>query len=87
MPKPSIKTTRPVTRPSVPATGRIVTLWTGQGHGVIRTTEVREVFFHRGDVEEGTSFSGLQVGDTVAFDLLEDKVSGARAQRVRLYKG
>jgi hypothetical protein len=63
-----------------------VILWTGQGHGVIRTSQYREVFFHRGDVDEGTRFNDLRIGDTVAFDLLDDKVSGARALRLRQHK-
>jgi len=66
--------------------GRIVTLWTGQGHGVIRTDQYREIFFHRGDVDEGTQFNDLRIGDTVAFELLDDKVSGARALRLRQHK-
>jgi cold shock CspA family protein len=60
-----------------------VKLFTGQSHGFIRTRSGRDVFFHRGDVEEGTSFNDLAVGDGVAFELLEDAVSGARAVRVR----
>lgn len=55
----------------------------GQGHGFIRLPDDREIFFHRSDVREGTSFNDFVVGDTVAFELLEDAVSGARALRVR----
>jgi cold shock CspA family protein len=40
------------------------------------------VFFHRSDVMEGT-FNALAVGDVVAFELIEDQVSGPRATRVR----
>jgi hypothetical protein len=53
----------------------------GQGHGYIRVSS-REVYFHRADLQEGTSFNDLQIGDTVKFELLEDAVSGARALRV-----
>jgi cold shock CspA family protein len=66
----------------VPTTGRIVTLFIGQGHGFIRLANRREVFFHRSDVREGTSFNDFAVGDTVGFDLLEDDVSGPRAVQV-----
>jgi cold shock CspA family protein len=74
---------RPPERHGVASRGRIVKLFTGQSHGFIRIRDGREVFFHRGDVEEGTSFNDLAVGDAVAFELLEDAVSGARAVRVR----
>jgi cold shock CspA family protein len=63
--------------------GRIVRLMVGQGHGFIRSAEDRDVFFHRSDLHDGTSFNGLAVGDAVTFELFEDKVSGARALRVR----
>jgi cold shock CspA family protein len=73
---------RPPERCGVPSTGRIVTLFVGQGHGFIRLANAREVFFHRSDVREGISFNDLAVGDTVRFDLLEDDVSGPRAIQV-----
>jgi cold shock CspA family protein len=55
----------------------------GQSHGFLRGADRREVFFHRSDVEEGTSFNDLAAGDPVEFELLEDAVSGARATRVK----
>ena len=70
-------------RRGVPATGRIVKLLVGHGHGFIRLTDDREIFFHRADVQEGTSINDFELGDTVLFDLLEDTVSGARALCVR----
>ncbi len=57
-------------------------LFIGQGHGFIRLTNEREVFFHRADVKEGTAFNDLQIGDTVTFELFEDPVSGSRALHV-----
>ena len=54
----------------------------GQSYGFIRLRDRREVFFHRADVEEGTPFNSLQVGDRVAFELITDAVSGLRAVRV-----
>lgn len=65
-----------------PATGRIAKLFIGQGHGFIRLTNQREVFFHRADVEDGTAFNDLHIGDAVTFQLFEDSVSGARALHV-----
>lgn len=67
-----------------PATGTIVKLMFGQGHGYIRlSTDRRDVYFHRGDVAEGTPFNEFAIGDKLAFELLEDKFSGPRALAVR----
>ena len=52
----------------------IVTLFIGQGHGFIRLASHRNVFFHRSDVRDGTSFSDLAEGQSVRFELLEDEV-------------
>jgi cold shock CspA family protein len=73
----------PPERRGVSASGMIVRLLVGHGHGFIRLTDDREVFFHRSDVRDGTSFNDFVVGDAVTFELLEDPVSGARALRVR----
>jgi hypothetical protein len=35
----------------------------GQGHGFIRLTDGRKVFFHRSDLPDGASFSDFAVGD------------------------
>ena len=81
-PKRAAKPTWPNDRSGQPASGRIAKLLIGQSHGFIRLRDNREVFFHRGDLHEGTAFNDLRVGDTVAFELLEDTVSGARALKV-----
>jgi cold shock CspA family protein len=73
---------RPADRRGTPSSGRIVTLFIGQGHGFIRLTNDRAIFFHRSDVREGTSFNELTLGDAVTFELLEDDASGPRALRV-----
>ncbi|MES1166498.1 MAG: cold shock domain-containing protein [Pseudomonadota bacterium] len=65
-----------------PMTGRITKIARGQGHGFIRVRNDREIYFHRGDVLEGTGFNDLEVGDAVSFELLEDHVSGPRALRL-----
>ena len=73
---------RPAERRGTPSSGRIATLFIGQGHGFIRLANGREVFFHRSDMREGVSFNAFAVGDTVTFELLEDSVSGPRALHV-----
>jgi cold shock CspA family protein len=73
---------RPIDLRGRPATGRIRSLLVGQGHGQIRLRDGLAIFFHRADLQEGTDFNDLQVGDTVAFELLDDRVSGPRALRV-----
>jgi len=73
---------RPAERRGKPHSGRIISLYIGQGHGFIRLMNDREVFFHRSDVREGTSFNDFAVGDAVTLEVLEDDVSGARAVRV-----
>ena len=78
---------RPEDRRGRPASGRIVKLLVGQSHGIIRLADGRDVFFHRADVQDGTAFNDLQVGDSVRFELFEDRVSGARALRVIRNKG
>jgi len=78
----SAKFSRPPAPRGVNTSGRIVKLFVGQGYGQIRAGRGREVFFHRADVADGTSFNDLQTGDPVSFELLEDTISGARALRV-----
>lgn len=65
-----------------PRSGRIVTLVLGQGHGFIRLSDRRNVFFHRSDLREGTRFGDLAIGEHLTFELLEDPISGPRALRV-----
>lgn len=74
---------RPFERRGVPAAGRISRLCVGQGYGFIRLADDEDVYFHRADVIEGTSINELAIGDVVACERLDDKVSGARALRVR----
>jgi cold shock CspA family protein len=76
-----------VSRPFEPrgarAAGHIAKLFVGQGYGFIRVAGEREIYFHRADVREGTPFNELRVGDSVVFELFEDRISGARALQVR----
>jgi cold shock CspA family protein len=52
------------------------------GQGYIRLDGNRLVFFHRSDTEDHV-FNTLLVDDDVTFELIEDRLSGARAIRVR----
>jgi cold shock CspA family protein len=79
--KRSGKPSRPDPPGGRPTKGRITNILRGQSHGFIRATDGREVFFHRGDAEEG-AFNDLAVGHAVSFELVEDAVSGPRAMRV-----
>ena len=65
------------------ASGQIVRLLIGQAYGFIRLADRGEVYFHRADMGEGRSFNSLRVGDSVTFELFDDRVSGARALQVR----
>ncbi|HEY1341504.1 MAG TPA: cold shock domain-containing protein [Bryobacteraceae bacterium] len=73
----------PPERRGVASTGCIAGLRTGQGHGFIRIASGREIYLHRSDLDKDTSFNDFAVGQTVTFELLEDRVSGARALRVK----
>jgi cold shock CspA family protein len=63
--------------------GTIKTMMRGQSSGLIRTTG-RDVFFHKSDVQ--TNYSRLNAGDGVVFELMDDPISGPRAQNVRATK-
>ena len=65
--------------PRVHASGHVGRLLIGQGYGFIRLADGREVYFHRADMGEDGSFNSLRVGDSVTFELFDDRVSGARA--------
>ena len=82
MPRRSGKLDRPSVPASTPSTGRIARLLVGQAYGFIRVRNGRAIFFHRADLRDATTFNTLQVGDLVAFELVDDQLSGARAIRV-----
>ncbi len=82
-PKGTGRVSRPAARRGVPGKGWIVKLFVGQGYGFIRLADDRVVYFHRADVQEGTSINDFGVGDAVTFELLDDPVSGARGLYVR----
>ena len=77
------KPAKPPEPRGTPCCGRIVRLVLGQGHGFIRITDGRKVFFHRSDLREGVSFGDFAVDHTVAFELLDDPISGPRALQVQ----
>jgi len=62
--------------------GRIKSVVRGLGIGYIRDDLGRDVFFHKGDVVN-KAYNDLEIGTPVKFDVIEDAVSGARAQRIR----
>lgn len=67
----------------VAADGRIARLSAGQCHGAIRAADGRDVWFHRNDMIDPASFNKCAVGDAVTFELIDDRISGARALLVR----
>jgi cold shock CspA family protein len=77
--------------PRVPAgartSGTIARIVVGHGHGFIRVRDRREVFFHRADLEDDTSFNSLQRGELVTFALIVDVISGPRAVSVTRRRG
>lgn len=77
------KAVKPPEQRGTPCSGRIVELVLGQGHGFIRISDGRKVFFHRSDIREGTSFGDFAIDQTVRFELLEDPISGPRALKVQ----
>ncbi len=82
MSRRSNKLDRPNAPASTPSTGTIVRLLVGQAHGFIRVRNGPVIFFHRADLRDATTFNTLNVGDLVAFELVDDQLSGARAIRV-----
>jgi cold shock CspA family protein len=61
--------------------GRIKIVMRGQGSGIISALG-GDVFFHKTDFQG--RFWDLKVGDRVTFELLDDSISGPRAQHVRV---
>ena len=64
-------------------TGTITQLTHGRLCGVIRAANGQNVFFHGRDLE-GARYNDMQLGGTVSFELIDDRISGARAARIRL---
>jgi hypothetical protein len=67
-----------------PSTGRIAAITRGRGDGYIRARGERFYFALRDVLHQ--SFNDLEVGDGVAFEAIEDNVSGHRAVRVEKQK-
>jgi cold shock CspA family protein len=62
--------------------GRIVELSRGRFCGVIEATDGQRAFFHGRDLDSGR-YNDIDVGTAVTFELIDDRISGARAARVR----
>jgi cold shock CspA family protein len=67
-------------------TGCIARIRHGQGDGFIRAEDDRQLFFHRSDVRIAR-FNALAVRDPVAFEVIEDKLAGPRAVKVKRAAG
>lgn len=64
-------------------TGRITELSPGRLCGTIRASNAQQVFFHGRDLE-GAKYNDMKVGGLVRFELIDDRISGPRAARVRV---
>ena len=62
--------------------GRVKSVLRGQGTGYIRDNKGRDFFFHKGDVLN-RGYNDLDVGVAVEFEVIDDSISGARAQHIR----
>lgn len=65
-----------------PLHGRIVKLAAEEEHGLIETSDGREIYFHRNSVADG-AFDKLEVGSEVRF-VEQDGMEGPRASTVHL---
>ena len=65
------------------ARGRIAQLSHGRFSGVILARDSQRVFFHGRDLE-GARYNDVNVGASVTFELIADRISGPRATRIRL---
>ena len=63
--------------------GRIAELSRGRLSGVILAHDSQRVFFHGRDLE-GAKYNDVDVGASVTFELVADRISGPRATRIRL---
>jgi cold shock CspA family protein len=64
-------------------TGRVTQLSHGRLCGLIKATDGQSVFFHGRDLE-GAQYNDVEIGGAVSFELIDDRVSGPRAARVRV---
>ncbi|MFC2069283.1 cold-shock protein [Chloroflexota bacterium] len=64
------------------AKGTIATL-IDRGFGFIKTEEVKDLFFHRSELE-GVEFSSLRAGQEVEFEMGLDSKGRSQAVKVRL---
>jgi cold shock CspA family protein len=71
---------RPAPAAGKQSRGKVKRLTRGEGSGIISAAR-GDVFFHKSDFQG--KFFDLNVGDQVTFDLLDDSISGPRAQNVR----
>lgn len=72
----------PIPSAGARTSGTIIRIAVGQSYGFIRLRDRREVFFHRADLRDDTSFNSLRIGELVAFELIVDAISGPRAVHI-----
>ena len=84
--KPRGRIARPEPPTGDPMTGRVWQIMSGKRQGYIRLEDGRDVFFDRRDLVS-VVFYDLEIGDPVAFELIEDRVSGPRATQVLKLRG
>ena len=73
---------KPGPRP-VMTSGRVAQLWRGRSCGFIRAHDGQTVFFHARDLER-VKYNDVTLSLAVAFELIDDVVSGPRAARIRV---
>jgi cold shock CspA family protein len=66
-----------------PAAGRVKELLRGRLCGTIRAKDGLNVFFHARDLDVG-KYNDVEVGASVSFEIIDDKISGPRAVKVRV---
>jgi cold shock CspA family protein len=66
--------------------GRITQLSRGRFCGVIRASDGQDVYFHGRDLERAT-YNEVEIGGSVTFELIDDRVSGPRAGRIHIGPG
>jgi len=68
-----------------PATGRIAKIFPDSDYGFIKTSDAREIYFHRNSVLDELDFSQLKFGTEVSF-IEEQGKEGPQAARVAINK-
>lgn len=65
------------------AKGTIRRIVIGRSYGFIQTTDGKDLFFHRSDLQ-GVDYDSLKEGQAVEFEIGKDREGRPRAVKVRL---